>query len=72
MDYDFRLQTRARACRCRDCPPDRVCAWDCVQGMNTADIVIGATLALERQVITSEPEEEEDEFVFEGLWRTYN
>ena len=71
MDENFRLQTRARACRCRDCPPDRVCAWDCVQGMNMADIVIGATLALERQINIPDPEEE-NSFVFEGLWRTYN
>ncbi|HEC24365.1 MAG TPA: hypothetical protein ENI95_15785 [Chloroflexi bacterium] len=43
----LRLRTRASPSRCRDCPPERVCAWACVQGAGIEDIVIGAVLALE-------------------------
>lgn len=43
-----RLLTRATASRCDNCPPDRVCAWGCVQGMNQADIVVGAWLEQSR------------------------
>ncbi len=39
-----RLLTRASEERCKHCPPDRVCAWDCVQGAGITDIVIGAML----------------------------
>ncbi len=32
---------------CDDCPPERVCAWACMQGMGVEEIVIGAALARE-------------------------
>lgn len=32
--------------RCRGCPPDRVCAWACQQGMGVIDNAIAATLSL--------------------------
>lgn len=40
----LRLKRRASEARCAQCPPDRVCAWACIQGAGYADIVIGAML----------------------------
>jgi hypothetical protein len=39
-----RLLERANEARCAQCPPERVCAWGCVQGTNRADVVTGAVL----------------------------
>lgn len=40
----IRLLTRANENRCQHCPPERICAWACVQGAGFEDIVIGAML----------------------------
>ncbi len=42
-----RLRTTASAFKCDCCPPDRVCAWACLQGAGIEEIIIGAALALE-------------------------
>ena len=39
-----RLLTRANENRCQHCPPERVCAWACVQGTSLPDRVVGAVL----------------------------
>jgi hypothetical protein len=39
-----RLLSRASESRCAHCPPERVCAWACVQGAGVEDILIGAVL----------------------------
>ncbi|GAB4415300.1 MAG: hypothetical protein Kow00106_10700 [Anaerolineae bacterium] len=39
-----RLLERANEARCAQCPPERVCAWACVQGINRADAIAGAVL----------------------------
>lgn len=31
--------------RCKNCPPDRVCAWACAQGMGVLEILLGEALA---------------------------
>ncbi len=31
--------------RCDDCPPERVCAWDCEQGQGFLEILMGEALA---------------------------
>ena len=31
--------------RCKNCPPDRVCAWDCEQGQGVLEILMGEALA---------------------------
>ena len=31
--------------RCADCPPERVCAWDCEQGQGVLEIMMGEALA---------------------------
>jgi hypothetical protein len=42
-----RLRATASQYQCDNCPPDRVCAWACVQGAGMEEIVIGAALAIE-------------------------
>ena len=42
-----RIRTTASQSCCDDCPPERVCAWGCVQGAGIEDAIIGAALALE-------------------------
>ena len=71
-DLSPRLKLRATDAQCAQCPPDRVCAWSCVQGAGVTDIVIGAML------------EQSDGWAFEGadapeiaaparaLWETFN
>ena len=66
-----RLLTRANECRCENCPPDRVCAWACVQGTNTADIVIGAVLEQSLDWAL-EPTTAEPETTRQALWDTFN
>lgn len=43
-EQPFWLKTCASESACAHCPPDRVCAWACIQGTNCADIVTGAVL----------------------------
>ena len=48
--------------RCADCPPERVCAWDCEQGQGVLEIMMGEALAVEaRQPIGTEPDVEQIE-----------
>ena len=30
---------------CDDCPPERMCAWDCAQGQGVLEILMGEALA---------------------------
>jgi hypothetical protein len=39
-----RLLSCASESRCRQCPPDRICAWACLQGTSIPDRTIGAVL----------------------------
>ncbi|NDJ76027.1 MAG: hypothetical protein GYB65_07190 [Chloroflexi bacterium] len=66
---DYRLLTRMSESRCKDCPPDRVCAWGCIQGAGTADILIGAVLEQSQSwaTETTEPSPES-----QALWDTFN
>ena len=44
--------------RCDDCPPERVCAWDCEQGQGLLEILMGEALAEQARLmppIGSEP-----------------
>jgi hypothetical protein len=45
--FPYRIRTTASRYQCDCCPPDRVCAWACVQGAGVMDIIAGASLALE-------------------------
>ncbi|MBP7689848.1 MAG: hypothetical protein KA765_18165 [Thermoflexales bacterium] len=43
--------------RCDDCPPERVCAWDCEQGQGVLEIMMGEALTAEaRQPLKVEPD----------------
>lgn len=66
-----RLLYRASESRCASCPPDRVCAWACIQGTGVEDIVIGAMLEQSQNwtLRTSDPE---SATVQQALWDTYN
>jgi len=70
-EQPVRLLSRASASRCAHCPPERVCAWACVQGAGVEDILIGAVLeqsqswALKR----TEPGWEETN---RALWDAFN
>ena len=47
--------------RCDDCPPGRVCAWDCEQGQGVLEIMMGEALAEQARLMlpaASEPEQE--------------
>ena len=45
--------------RCDDCPPERVCAWDCEQGQGVLEVLMGEALAEQaRQQLGIEPEVE--------------
>ena len=46
-DLPVRIRTIASEYQCEDCPPERVCAWGCIQGAGVEEIIIGAALALE-------------------------
>lgn len=43
--------------RCDDCPPERVCAWDCEQGQGVLEIMMGEALTDQaRQPLKVEPD----------------
>ncbi|MEP0762121.1 MAG: hypothetical protein HRF48_05215 [Chloroflexota bacterium] len=66
-----RLLERASDCRCAHCPPERVCAWSCVQGLSPFDIVIGAALEQSDSWALQTPAPGQ-EAVHQALWETYN
>lgn len=68
---DFRLKKHATASRCAQCPPERVCAWDCVQGASDADILVGAVLE-QSQSWALEHTEPGQEAANQALWDTFN
>jgi hypothetical protein len=41
--------------RCDDCPPERVCAWDCEQGQGVLEIMMGEALAAEARAASLTP-----------------
>jgi hypothetical protein len=68
---EIHLKDRQSKCRCENYPPDRVCAWACVQGTNTEDILIGAMLE-QNYTWAYQIEEPELESAHEALWDTFN
>lgn len=72
MDQPLRLKTRASEARCKNCPPDRVCAWDCVQGASYEDILIGAVLEQSQSWALEDPAEAGLEPMRNALWETFN
>jgi len=66
-----RLLDHPSECRCENCPPERVCAWACVQGMNIEDIIIGAMLE-DSTNWAFQTERPEAEPVRQALWNSFN
>lgn len=62
------IREAASPARCASCPPGRVCAWDCEQGLSIPDIEHGAQLLREGKLATPTllPEAEA------ALWARYN
>ena len=71
-DPPVRLMARTSAARCEICPPERVCAWACIQGAGLADIVAGAALAERLASLPAGPHAEDVDSVREELWESYN
>lgn len=65
----IRIRTTASPAQCAACPPDRVCAWACVQGFSPEDVIIGASLALEG-VPNYHPALTDDSS--DALWSSFN
>ncbi len=69
------LLTQMNENRCEHCPPDRVCAWNCIQGAGIEDILIGAVLeqsqswALDADMSNREPGQEATR---RALWDIFN
>ncbi|HML22625.1 MAG TPA: hypothetical protein PKD09_13315 [Aggregatilinea sp.] len=63
---------RSDEARCRICPPERVCAWDCIQGANAEEIVINSLL---EQRASSAPDiatPSGTDDTSRALWEVYN
>jgi hypothetical protein len=70
-EIPIRLQTHRSECRCENCPPDRVCAWACLQGAGVIDILIGA--ALEQDLNWTQADQEAGvEAAHWALWDSFN
>ncbi|GEM_PF-2564474 len=77
MSTDIRRQFSSRSSasphRCNECPPERICAWACVQGAGIEEIVVGAMLALEERISPAPfPCEPETQPITEAIWDSYN
>jgi hypothetical protein len=68
----LKYRATASAYQCAVCPPDRVCAWSCVQGAGMEDIVMGAVLAAEGKLKTPAPIYNPAEANAAALWESFN
>lgn len=57
--------------RCDDCPPERVCAWDCEQGQGVLEIMMGEALADQARGAARQPIEPEVEPIERALYEIY-
>lgn len=55
--------------QCDNCPPERVCAWDCEQGQGVLEIMMGEALA--EQARLPLPTESEAEPAQQVLYEIY-
>jgi hypothetical protein len=69
----FSSRSSASSHQCDECPPERICAWACVQGAGLEEIVVGAMLALEGRtspaLLLCEPDTQP---ITEAIWDSYN
>ncbi len=71
-EQPFRLKTCSSATRCAQCPPDRVCAWACVQGAGYTDILIGAVLEQSDSWALQDAVDPGLEPTNQALWESFN
>lgn len=72
QDFPYRLKTCASEARCANCPPERVCAWGCIQGAGHEDIVIGAVLEQSQSWALERADDPGLEATNRALWETFN
>jgi len=71
-ELTLRIRTTASCYQCDACPPDRVCAWACLQGASPEDIVIAASLVLDGVPGWYTPVVEGAEPTHDALWGSFN
>ncbi|GAB4471617.1 MAG: hypothetical protein Kow00124_08830 [Anaerolineae bacterium] len=73
INITTRIKTVQDASACAHCPPDRVCAWACVQGTGISDIITGAALLFDGRlndpIPPADPGAEAAEL---ALWESFN
>jgi hypothetical protein len=73
INRQFSSYSFASPHRCLECPPERICAWACVQGASVEEIVVGAMLTLEDRASPALPFHEPDiQPITEAIWDSYN
>ena len=70
-DPEAKLIEPVDQARCDDCPPERVCAWDCEQGQGVLEILMGEALADQARVAARKPIEPDDEPIEKVLYEIY-
>jgi len=71
----LQFRATASAYQCAVCPPERVCAWSCVQGAGMEDIVMGAVLEAEGKLKPppkAAPTYDPAEASAAALWESFN
>lgn len=71
-EQPFRLKMRPSEACCAQCPPDRVCAWACVQGAGYPDIVVGAMLEQGESWVLRDVVDPALEAINQALWESFN
>jgi hypothetical protein len=69
--YDLRIKTHQSPRRCATCPPDRVCAWACIQGANVEDLIAGLVLQSEGKLTPPFPDPGA-QAAEDALWASFN
>ncbi len=54
--YNVRIKYTQSPRRCATCPPDRVCAWSCIQGASVEDLIVGLVLQSQGKLTPPYPE----------------
>jgi hypothetical protein len=58
--------------RCDDCPPERVCAWDCEQGQGVLEIMMGEALAEQARLMLPTGSEPAQQALYDTTRESYS